>query len=174
MLSGHKRAAVGLLAVGALAIALSRLTPAAIGDSGQVNQEDAKRAITAVLQAHQDNWNRHDMTAWADAILHDDSDWVNWRGGYWHGKAAIKAGHEAIHKAHYKSSRLGPQRIEDLTFITPDIAIAHVRSELSGDERSPGEIFPYRKTILFTRQKDVWRIRALHNTRLMDPDRPSK
>jgi hypothetical protein len=33
------------------------------------------------------------------------------------------------------------QRIEDLRFITPDVAIAHVRSELSGDERAPGQTF---------------------------------
>jgi uncharacterized protein (TIGR02246 family) len=159
---------IGLLALGALLLTMSRLVPAAIDESGQADHADARRAIAAVLQAHTEQWNRHDMAAWADAILHEDSDWVNWRGGYWHGKAAIRAGHEAIHKAHYKSSRLTPQRIEDLTFITPDIAIAHVRSELSGDERAPGQTFPYRKTILFTKQKDVWRIRALHNTRLLD------
>jgi hypothetical protein len=49
----------------------------------------------------------------------------------------------------------------------PHEALAHVRSELSGDERTPGRTFPYRKTILFTRQNGVWGIRALHNTRLL-------
>lgn len=151
---------------------MSRLTPAAINESKQAIHEDDRRAITAVLRAHEENWNRHDMAAWADAILHEDSDWVNWRGGYWRGKAAIRAGHQAIHQAHYKSTRLGRQRIEDLAFITPDIAIAHVRSELSEDERAPGETFPYRKTVVFTKKKDVWRIRALHNTRLLDVERP--
>jgi len=123
-----------------------------------------------VLKAHEENWNRHDMDAWADQILHEDSDWVNWRGGYWHGKTAIREGHRAIHKSYYKSTRLSPQRIEDLEFITPDVAIAHVRSELSGDERSPGQTFTYRKTIVFTKQKGLWRIRALHNTRLLDAE----
>ncbi len=171
MRSMHKRI-VGLLALGALVVTTPGLAPAAGNESHQDSQEDAKRAISAVLQAHEEHWNRHDMAAWADAILHEDSDWVNWRGGYWHGKAAIRAGHEEIHKAHYKNSRLSRQRIEDLTFITPDIAIAHVRSELSGDERAPGQTFPYRKTILFSKQKGLWRIRALHNTRLLDVERP--
>jgi uncharacterized protein (TIGR02246 family) len=172
MVSVRKPGVLGLLALAALVLTISPLAPAAIHESEQANHEDARRAITAVLQAHQENWNRHNMTAWADAVLHEDSDWVNWRGGYWRGKAAIRAGHEAIHKAQYKSSRLSAQRIEDLTFIAPDIAIAHVRSELSGDERAPGQTFPYRKTILFTKQQDVWRIRALHNTRLLDLERP--
>lgn len=126
----------------------------------------AKAAIMAVLKAFEEHWNRHDMDAWANALLHEDSDWVNWRGGYWHGKAAIKAGHQEIHRTYYKSSQISPERVEDLTFLTPDIALAHARSELSGDERAPGQTFQYRKTILFTKQNAVWRIRALHNTRL--------
>ena len=61
---------------------------------------------------------------------------------------------------------MSAQRIEDLTFLTPTVALAHVRSEMTGDERSPGETFQYRKTILFTKKDQVWRVRALHNTRI--------
>jgi uncharacterized protein (TIGR02246 family) len=161
---------VALFALGALVITMFGLNSSAISGSQESKNEDARAAIMAVLKAHEENWNRHDIDAWADAILHEDADWVNWRGGYWHGKAAIKAGHQAIHKTFYKASRLSAQRIEDLTFITPDIALAHVRGELSGDERAPGQTFPYRKTILFTKQKGVWRIRALHNTRIQDAE----
>jgi uncharacterized protein (TIGR02246 family) len=157
-----------LVAFGALFLTLFSLAPTANNQAGKSNEEEARKAITKVLKAHEENWNRHDMDAWADAILHEDSDWVNWRGGYWHGKSEIREGHRAIHKAHYKNSVLSPQRIEDLTFITPEIALAHVRSELSGDERAAGKTFPYRKTILFTKQNGKWRIRALHNTRLID------
>jgi hypothetical protein len=59
-----------------------------------------------------------------------------------------------------------PQRVEDLTFLSTDTALAHVRSELTGHARSPGETFQYRKTILFTSKAGSWRIRALHNTRI--------
>jgi hypothetical protein len=58
------------------------------------------------------------------------------------------------------------QRVEDLTFLTPDVVLVHARGELSGDARAPGQTFRYRKTILFTRENGIWRIRALHNTRL--------
>jgi uncharacterized protein (TIGR02246 family) len=156
------------------ALFLAVLAPATAVSSEPTGPERdaAKREIMGVLKAHEEYWNRHDMDTWADKILHEDSDWVNWRGGYWRGKAAIREGHRAIHAAHYKNSRLSPQRIDDLTFITPDIALAHVRSELSGDERAPGQAFPYRKTILFTKQQGAWRIRALHNTRILDAERP--
>ena len=157
------------IALGALILITAGHSTGATSQQTSDHQE-ARASIMTVLKAHEENWNRHDMDAWADAILHEDSDWVNWRGGYWHGKAAIREGHRAIHKAHYKNSRLSPQRIEDLTFITPDIALGHVRSELSGDERAPGQTFTYRKTILFTKQNAVWRIRALHNTRLLDKE----
>jgi uncharacterized protein (TIGR02246 family) len=155
------------------ALFLAALGPAAAvsGDVTTREIEVAKSEIMVVLRAHEEYWNRHDMDTWADKILHEDSDWVNWRGGYWRGKTAIREGHRAIHAAHYKNSRLSPQRIEDLTFITSDVALAHVSSELSGDERAPGQAFPYRKTILFTRQQGAWRIRALHNTRMLDANR---
>ena len=97
-------------------------------------------AIHAVLKTHTEKWNVHDMDAWAE-ILHDDADWVHWRGGVWRGKAQIREGHRQIHRTYYQATRMTPQRIEDLTFLTSEIALAHVRSELTGDERSPGQTF---------------------------------
>jgi uncharacterized protein (TIGR02246 family) len=166
MLSIHRGSLVASVTLAALVLAMSGLNPAAGSESQKTGDEKSRAAIMALLEAHQEHWNRHDMDAWADALLHDDSDWVHWRGGYWRGKAAIKAGHQEIHRTFYRASRLSSQRIEDLTFLTRDIALAHVRNELSGDERAPGQVFQYRMTILFTKQNGVWRIRALHNTRL--------
>jgi uncharacterized protein (TIGR02246 family) len=173
LMSQYRRSSLSRVAALA-AIFFAILWPAAAvsSEDSRPDSDAAKREIMVVLKAHEEHWNRHDMDTWADKVLHEDSDWVNWRGGYWRGKVAIREGHRAIHAAHYKNSRLSPQRIEDLTFITPDIALAHVCSELSGDERAPGQTFSYRKTILFTKQHGAWRIRALHNTRMLDADRP--
>ena len=161
---------ITLVSCGILALAGPFTAAGTARQASTPGQGKDRAAIEAVLQAHVDNWNRHDMDAWADAILHEDSDWVNWRGGYWRGKAAITAGHKVIHQGSYKNSRLTPQRIEDLTFLTPDMVLVHARSELSGDERAPGTTFPYRKTILLTRAGGAWKIRALHNTRLLDKE----
>ncbi len=138
---------------------------AALSVPAQAQSKADEDAIHALLVAHTEKWNLHDMDAWAE-ILHDDADWVHWRGGIWRGKAQIREGHREIHRTYYKATRMSAQRVEDLTFLTPEIALAHVRSELTGDERAPGETFQYRKTIVFTKKDGLWRVRALHNTRI--------
>ncbi len=145
-----------------LLLAGSLLTLSAPAGARSKSDEEA---IAALLVAHTEKWNLHDIDAWAE-ILHDDADWVHWGGGYWRGKEQVKAGTQEIHRTYYRNSRMTAQRVEDLTFLSPDIALAHVRSELTGDERSPGVTFQYRKSALFTRKAGVWRIRALHNTRI--------
>jgi uncharacterized protein (TIGR02246 family) len=145
-----------------LLIVGSLLTLSAHAGARSKADEDS---IGALLVAHTEKWNLHDIDAWAE-ILHDDADWVHWGGGYWRGKDEIKAGTKEIHRTYYRASRMTPQRVEDLTFLAPDIALAHVRSELTGDERAPGETFQYRKSALFTRKAGSCRIRALHNTRI--------
>jgi uncharacterized protein (TIGR02246 family) len=166
MLSAYRVSLVISVTIGTLVLTSFGFMNSASNESQKTDEEKARAAIMEIVKAHVELWNRHDMAAWSDALLHEDADWVNWRGGYWRGKAAIRAGHEEIHRTYYKSSRMSPQRVEDLTFLSPDAALAHVRSELSGDERAPGQTFQYRKTILFTMKNGVWRIRALHNTRL--------
>ena len=146
---------------------------AARSQSVGADEQQVRAEVEKVLKAHTDYWNKHDMDGWADAILHEDSDWVHWRGGIWRGKTEIKAGHWAVHRGYYKKTRMTPQRIEDLVFLAPDMVLVHARSELTGDERSPGQTFKYRKTILFTKKNGLWRIRALHNTRLLEPEQPA-
>jgi len=132
-------------------------------------EEKVKGEIIEVFKSQQAAWNSHDMDKWAES-LHADCDWIHWRGGVWRGKAAVKAGHEAIHQSYYKSSKVTLNRLESFTFIAPEIVLVHARSEMSGDERSPGEVFQYRKTVLFMKENGSWKIRALHNTRMVGVD----
>ncbi len=37
-----------------------------------------------------------------------------------------------------------------------------------GDERSPGQMFRYRRTMILTLRDGVWRIARGHNTRIAD------
>ncbi len=145
----------------------SAVLPAWAQTRENINSPDGNVAIPALLKAAEDTWNRHDMTAFAN-LCHEDADWVSWTGNLSRGRAKIKEGHERIHRTYYKNSHHTLLRIEDLTFITSEIAIAHARTELSGDERSPGKVFQYRKTAVFTKRDGVWRIRAVHNTRLQE------
>ena len=59
-----------------LALALLASTTIFLGattnNDAEAANAAAKKEISAVLKAHEENWNRHDMDAWANAILHDD------------------------------------------------------------------------------------------------------
>ena len=96
-----------------LLIVGSLLTLSAHAGARSKADEDS---IGALLVAHTEKWNLHDIDAWAE-ILHDDADWVHWGGGYT----------KEVHRTYYKASRMTRQRVEDLTFLAPDIALAHVR-----------------------------------------------
>ncbi len=112
-------------------------------------------------------WNRHDMVAFA-ALFHDDAAWVHWRGGLWVGRPAIYEGHRIIHETYYRNTRATVQGIEALDFLSPTVAYLRVRSNMVGDERSPGQMFRYRRTMILTRREGVWRIARGHNTRIAD------
>jgi len=58
--------------------------------------------------------------------------------------------------------------IEDLTFIKSDVAVSHVRIDLTGDERHPGQTMRFRRTIIMTKRDGVWRILAGQNAKLRE------
>ncbi len=126
-----------------------------------------RAAVERMVYDFEAAWNRHDMVAFAN-LFHDDAEWVHWRGGLWSGKPAIYEGHRLIHETYYRNTRATVQGIEALAFLAPTVAYLRVRSDMVGDERSPGQTFRYRRTMLLTRQDGVWRIARGHNTRIAD------
>jgi len=93
---------------------------------------------------------------------------VHWRGGLWSGKPAIYDGHRIIHETYYRNTRATVQGIEALDFLAPTVAYLRVRSDMVGDERSPGQTFRYRRTMVLTKRDGVWLIARGHNTRIAD------
>jgi uncharacterized protein (TIGR02246 family) len=158
----------GLL--GALLAVLGCLSPGAKRSSDTLapaSTSDDSAAVLAVIRGFEDAWNRHDMDAFA-ALFHEDAAWVHWRGGYFRGRDEIKRGHLAIHQTFYKNTHMQTIAVEDVTFLTPLVAVTHDRANMTGDERSPGQLLRYRKTMVITKRNGVWRISAGHNTRLHD------
>ena len=126
-----------------------------------------RAAVLGVVKGFEDAWNTHDMDAFA-ALFHEDAAWVHWRGWYWRGREEIKSGHLAVHETFYKNSHMQTTAVEDVTFLTPVVAVTHDRANMTGDERSPGQLLRYRKTMVITNRGGLWRISAGHNTRLQD------
>lgn len=112
-------------------------------------------------------WNRHDMVAFAN-LFHGDAEWVHWRGGLWSGKSAIYAGHKAIHETYYRNTKATVQGIEALHFLSPTVAYLRVRSDMVGDERSPGKTNRYRRTMILSKRDGKWLVIKGHNTRIAD------
>src|SRR6478609_7999600 len=128
----------------------------------QFDKSKEETALRLVVANYENAWNRHDAKGLAEQY-HTDATWVNWFGAYSKGQKEIQEHYETIHKAYYKTSHYYTRSIEDLTFIKPDVAIAHVRTGLTGDERYPGQTFEHRRTIILTKREGVWRILAGQN-----------
>jgi len=110
---------------------------------------DDTQAIQVVLDGFVTAWNHHDMNAFGE-LFDDDATFVNIRGMLWRGHTEIEAAHKAIHSSLYKGSQIQNQ-VESVRFLSPEVAITLVRSDLTGDERSPGAT---RQTICRAQQRD--------------------
>lgn len=109
-------------------------------------------------------WNQHDMTAFA-RMFHDDAAFVNVLGRSMHGRTEIEQHHTASHAGPFKNSAL-TACVEDARSVGPDVIIAHVRSELKGDDRMPGQARTAMMTVVFERRASASKIIAAHNTNI--------
>jgi uncharacterized protein (TIGR02246 family) len=145
-------------------IALSDLfAHATIAQKG--NQISAQEAIKLVINNYEQAWNRHDAKTLAEQY-HTDATWVNWFGAYYKGRAEIEKHYQTTHSTYFKATQFTTRSIEDVTLVKPDMALVHVRTDLSGDERYPGQTFRFRRTILLTNKDGGWRILAGQNAKL--------
>lgn len=125
-----------------------------------------REQIAAILSGWEDAWNRHDMRAFASQF-HEDGVWILWTGDVWKGREAIEEGHAAVHKTIFRSS-VQRERMEELTFVSPDAAVVRFCSMLTGDERAPDKVVRSRKFLVLTKRQGEWKIGWGQNTRLSD------
>lgn len=147
------------------ALAASLALAAPVEAVGQAASDRAQ--VEKLVYDFEAAWNRHDMIAFAN-LFHPNADWVQWRGGLWSGKQAIHDGHKLLHDTFYSTSHATVEGIEAVDFLAPTVAYVRVRSDMTGDQRSPGQTFRYRRTMLLTKRDGAWRIEKGHNTRIHD------
>lgn len=124
-----------------------------------------RQAIVKLVSNYEEAWNRHDPKGLA-GNYDVNATWVNWFGAYYIGRKDIENHYDTVHTTYFKDSRYYTRAIEDISFIKPDIAIAHVRTGLSGDSRFPGQTFEFRRTIILVKRNEVWLIQAGQNAKL--------
>jgi len=103
-------------------------------------------AITRVVNAFAEAWNRHDMNAFAE-LFAQDAEFVNVVGIWWKGQPEIKAAHEFTHQTMFKNSRLSLQEVS-VRLPAPEIAISRCRWTLEGHVSPEGDALPARHGIL--------------------------
>jgi uncharacterized protein (TIGR02246 family) len=135
-------------------------------ESAQVTRPADREAILEIVRSWEQAWNTHDMHALA-TLFHEDGVWILWTGHVWRGRAAIEAGHAAVHQTVLRQS-VQRERVEELTFVGPEAAIVRFFSTLTGDERSPDKVVRSRKFLVVTRRDGVWQVGWGQNTRLLD------
>jgi uncharacterized protein (TIGR02246 family) len=123
---------------------------------------DVAAGLTSSLAAA---WNQHDMRAFA-GLFHDDAAFVNVAGAYLHGRGEIERAHAAAHAGPFRNSTLTAWP-EDVRPVGSEVIIAHVRSELRGDDRAPGQVRQAIMTLVIERRGLHWTIIAAHNTNVL-------
>jgi uncharacterized protein (TIGR02246 family) len=127
-----------------------------------VNRDGAREVAAELTARLVGAWNQHDMPAFA-GLFHDDAAFVNVAGAYLHGRGEIERTHAAAHAGPFRDSNLTawPQ---DARSVDPGVVIAHVRSELHGDDRASGGIRQAIMTLAIERRGSHWKIVSAHNT----------
>lgn len=132
---------------------------------------DDEAAVRAHVLRTWDAWNRNDARAYA-ALFAADVDYVAFDGTCLRGRAANEASHAALFATVLRATRLRGE-VEDVRFVTPDVAVAHALG---------GAVWPWqrgmprdrlsRQTYVLVRVDDGWTITAFHNTRVQPAPAP--
>jgi len=119
--------------------------------------------VEAVLAALVEAWNRHDMDALGN-LFAEQADFVNVIGMRFKGRTAIATAHRELHKDRFAHTEIRQLHC-DLAHLTREIALAHVRWEMTGDPLAPAD--GVRRGVLthvLLRKDGRWYFRATQNT----------
>jgi uncharacterized protein (TIGR02246 family) len=129
------------------------------------DQAPEAAAAQAVAAALVDDWNRHDMKRFAE-LFTEDAQFVNVIGLWWSGRAEIQKQHEALHATRMRNSHLVATETA-VHLLRPDVAVLHIRWQLTGDTGIDGVTLPMRRgvmSLVTVRTGSEWQIASAQNT----------
>ena len=143
-----------------LLLALAAFPQAAF--SGDRSQDEAD--IRNLETQQQEAWNHHDAKAYAN-LFTEDGDVVNVVGWWWKGRAEIEQKLAAAYAYVFRESVLTITAV-DVKFLTPQIAVAHVRWTMVGARTPQGIAEPRQgiQTQVLQKLEGKWLIAAFQNT----------
>ena len=148
-------------------IAAGFLMPGGVA-SAQAQQADTRTdedAIRKVIVEMTEGFNSHDGVA-ASRMYLPNAPLVTVRGEVMKGQAEIEKGLSAIFATRAKAASHKTLNVA-ISFLRPDIALAHVTNELSGLVAPDGQALPPHQELslrVFTKTDAGWKVAAFHNT----------
>ncbi len=139
---------------------------------GFAADQSQDEAVIRNLEARQpEAWNRHDAKAYAN-LFTEDGDCVNVVGWWWKGRAQIEKKLTDAYVYVFKESTLTITEV-DIHFLTPDVAVAHVRWTMTGARTPAGLPLPQQgiQTHVLQKKGGQWLIAAFQNTNSL-PEMP--
>lgn len=147
-----------------LLMAASILAMTFEGFAGVTDSAGDDAAIRDVQARQQDAWNRHDARAYT-ALFADAGDVVNVLGWWWRGRREVERQLTAAFATAFRESQLTIGDV-DIRFLTPQIAIAHVRWKMAGAKLPPPLPEPRQgiQIQVLEKRRGVWQIASFQNT----------
>jgi len=146
------------LALTVLALAVSPVS---------ATQADEENAITEIQARWDDAWNRHDVKA-LSSLVAEDVRFVNVAGVVLTGRGEFEALQSRTHAMQFKES-VRTVSGTAIKFLTPDIAVAHVRWGMRGDKDPDGTPRQPRNGVMMQvlmKRDGKWAVVAAQNTNI--------
>jgi len=133
--------------------------------------QDEAEIRNLVQTRQQEAWNRHDAKAYA-ALFTEDGDLVNVVGWWWKGRPQIEQKLTDAYIFVFRESTLTVNEVQ-IKFLTPEIAVAHVRWSMVGARTPQGLPEPRQgiQTLTLRKQTSKWLIAVFQNTNAI-PEMP--
>jgi uncharacterized protein (TIGR02246 family) len=144
-----------------LAFAFLALSVGHVYASQQADEDEIRKIQTR----WDDAWNRHDIKA-LSALVADDVRFVNVAGNVLNGREEFEKLQTRTHATQFKDSVRTVTGTE-IKFLTPDIAVAHIKWGMIGDKDADGTPRPPRDGVMMqvlVKRAGAWTIVAVQNT----------
>lgn len=140
--------------------------------TGTEQRRSDEAAIRAHVRCTWEAWGQSDARAYA-ALFAEDVDYVAFDGSCVRGRAAVEESHAELFSTVLRATALRGE-IEDVRFISPDVAVAHAWGAAlwPWQQGFPRDRLS-RQTYVLVRAGAGWTITAFHNTRIRPAPAPS-
>lgn len=136
------------------------------------DQSHDEGAIRNLEEGLQQAWNHHDAKTFA-SFFTEDADCMNVVGWWWRGRAQIESKVAEAHLFMFRDSTLTNDEIH-VRFLTPEIAVVHVRWSMVGNRNpdgTPGQPRKGIQTHILQKERGKWLIAAFNNVDSI-PEKP--